>query len=284
MFDLRFYFVPEKPVDYGEVNVKLEGDFYEDISDEDKKKIDKKWKEIKEELGSKVYSSPGSLGVLWGAKNKDFVYKGADFKLNAVVAKTYEKRIVSDFIYRKTLVPVVGCALKLKSGEFIIQKRSKEMWFVPNVLDSSVAGYVNPTSSGLDFQEALYEKLERELGVNRAEVKDLRLTNVHSSRGDHSAAFSFVASCDLTREDILKGLNEKYVSDVEFVHEKDVKEFIIERYGKKGDLIGEGAAVLLTTLKNSDFLEAVSVLKKLGKSIEFGSVISGDFVITEMVK
>ena len=163
---------------------------------------------------------------------------------------------------------------------------------VANRYDGSIAGFVFNELGRLDFRRAILSKLERELGFTKEELDRLVLNHdgyklsiidIHNSVGlDFSGMVDFRIDIPMKFEDIIKRVNSKYLTAVTSVSKENISQFVYEHLvtpkSQDDELILDGAASLLCSLAESEFLEAVKEINKNNETIKFKKLIDGQLV------
>ena len=281
---IRFYFKPENPVDYGKLEIKVEGnDFSEILTENDRTVIEDNWDRLRKERGDKVFSRPGGLGTLYEVKDGVFTFRPTEFKVYIAVTNSYEGRLLSPSVYDNMRISAVGATLRLLDGSVFVHRRSPNVTHAKNMIDSSVAGLAPVDQLGItiDFKKALLEKLKRELKITEAEVKRLDFRGVHSSYDpDFSAMFDFSMDVALERGHIEERVDRSYFGEHFFVPSDKLPDFVVEHFANKRDMIGDGCANILASLDDAVFRETVGLIRKGMDNgvIQFGRLENGLFV------
>ena len=281
---IRFFYKPEKPVDYIKLEARVGGnDFSEVFTDRDKYVVEKNWEKLRVERGDKVFSKPGGLGSLLDTKDNVFTYKPTEFKAYIATTQTYQDRLLSPQVYDRMRVSAVGAVLKLADGNVFIHKRSSNVTHAGNMIDSSVAGlaHYDHEIGSINFRKSLFEKLRRELKIKDDEIKSIAFTGVHSSYDpDFSGMVDFAVETNLHARDIEERIDKSYFGEHFFVPNDKLANFVFEHYAIEKDMIGDGCATILASLDHNVFLGIVEKIRRQLDNgiIQFGRLENGLFV------
>jgi len=284
MPNIRFFYKPEKPLEYNELLVKVSGnDFSDMLTFGDRAVIENNWKKLREEKGDKVFSRPGGLGSLVDTKNNIFTYRPTEFKVYVAVTLTYQDKLLNNLVYDNMRVSAVGAVLKLADEKVFVHRRSINVTHAKSMVDSSVAGLVHFDYSigNLNFQKSLFEKLHRELKIKDEEVKNVAFTGVHSSYDpDFSGMADFAVETVLESGDIEERIDKNYFGEHYFIPVNKLADFVFNYYAVKRDMIGDGCAAILASLDHNLFFEAVRKINEHldGKVIQFGRLDNGLYI------
>ncbi len=272
---LTFLYIPKKVIPASKINALVQGkDFWNDLSKEEKAEIDKNWA-LLEKQG--LFSKPAGIGSLVDATNpNNLLYRPADFKTFAVLFKTASKKTFRKKLYSEMRTSCLGVAIILADETVVVQKRAKTLFACPGMWDSSVAGYCHNEKGKLDFLKAVYEKLARELNILTEDVKQIHFSGIHnSSAPELTGSATFNAFVNLSKTEIKRRANAKYVAELKFVHIRNIPRFCYEHFVEKKDIVGDGCATLLRALSDKEFKRAVEMINSKGKRIMFGTLKNG---------
>lgn len=278
---IEFFYKSKTPVDVSSLIINIyDKDFSEIIKATDNPIIEEVWQRLRQERGDKIFSKPRSLGTLYDARGNVLTFRPTEFKVYITTTLSYEQRSLSQQIYDSMRVGAVGVCVRTVDGFTFVHRRSAHVTHARNLIDSSVAGFVPINQSGkLDFSNAVYEKLKRELKINPEEVKSLRLTAVHHAyEPDFSGMCDFIVETNLEKGNLERRIDLTAFAEHFFVPQQDLLRFIIDHYVAKQDMVPDGCATLLSSLDHQTSLELIEQLKKLGKSIKFGNLENNVFV------
>lgn len=279
MRNLQIFLKTKKPLSPGFLEAKIHGgNFSEFLSEEDACFIEQQWKLRKEQYGEAIFS--GKLGSLFDIQGNYFYFKTTEFRDYLAISSSYDEQNMSKHIYNMMRASVVGAAVYCSDGKVFVQRRPLTATHAPGYLDSSVAGFCHPDCKGnLSLVDAVLEKLQRELHVNKDEIDTLDLAGAHSSPApDFSGGFAFYVTTSLSSEALGKRANAEYVCENHAIRIEHLPDFITHHFAVRGDMIGEGCAVLLASLEYSSFHKTVSRINHLKKKISFGTLKQGMFV------
>lgn len=224
------------------------------------------------------------LGSLWNTsiKNGKTVasYLPMEYKIyNAAIFPHSESEAVSHKLRNIIRVSSVGGIVSTKDNFFLLQKRGGKVSGGAGLIDSGAAGFC-PVNKALqlDFDGAMKEKLERELGIRDKEILSLKQTALFSSLGyEFTGMISYLVKVRMNLEDIKRRINPEYVKEIIGLKEEDISNFIIEHYCVKKDLINDGCASLLSAFDFSRFEFTVKEIQSRGRKIHFGKLSDGIF-------
>ncbi len=280
MNQVEVYFKSGMPIDIKEMMVGVgDKDFSRFFSGTDNEAIEQVWSNLLSERGGNVFSKPAGLGNLYNAEFTHLDYTTTDFRTYIGVSLTAEKRTLSPELYDEMRVSAVGGAVRLTDGQFFVHRRPANATHVPNMLDSSVAGfcYTNGTG-GLQVEKCLLEKLSRELHIQPNEIESMGLTDVHSSREpDFSGMMSFAIRARLDSREVKERIDGKYSGEFHFIPEEQLVDFVVDHFAVQKDMLGDGAAALLSYFPRPVFTDAVRRINKKEISIRFGDLQDGVF-------
>lgn len=179
-------------------------------------------------------------------------------------------------------VSSVGVAVRTSDKKIVVQQRPEGLT-AGGKYDSSAAGFCIVKDGVLDFDSAAYEKLERELGIDKRTAL-LRTIGVHTAEDFCSGMVSYYASIPLSFAALQEKANPAFVSGLEGVPVQDLASFVIETYCAD-QLIGDGCATFLAALQAlspeyvspNAFYDTVTAIRKRRRGIEFGAVREGVF-------
>ena len=277
---IQFFYTP---MDLSRVQVRPnydpQNDFLRILTESDRQKIELNWKEALKR--TQIWR--GELGSLVDTQEGNLQYAKTDYGVWRAIASPDlhpEYTTLSDLAYDKFRVSSVGIAVETIDGKVIVHRKPDN---VPagGKLDSSANGFCEVKNGQLDFGQAAYEKLERELKLTKEEILNLELRGVHSVVGKgsycNSGMLAYHAKTKLPFEEIKQKANGSYIADLISVEKGDLANFIVTHYAD-GSLIGDGCATLLASLDHKDFSIAVHTLRDSGKVIEFGFLRDGEFI------
>ena len=281
MSRIEFFYKPETPVDVSSLTIRIyDRDFSEIINASDNKTIEEVWQRLREEKGDKIFSKPRSLGTLYDARGNILTFRPTEFKVYIATTLSHEQRSLSQQIYDSMRVGAVGVCVRTIDGVTFINRRSPHVTHAKNLIDSSAAGFVPINQSGkLDFSNAVYEKLRRELKITPEEVISLKLTAVHHAyEPDFSGMCDFVVEINLEKGDLERRIDPNSFAEHFFVSQQELPAFIIDHYVVRQDMVPDGCATLLSSLNHQVSLELIEQLRRLGKSIKFGNLEDNLFI------
>lgn len=287
MRSIQFFYKPKNPVPYDSICTEVSGrNFSSFLNNSDNCIIEQIWHNLHEQRGDKVFSKPEGLGSLYNIFQNTFTYCPTDFKTYVATVLSSNALLLSSFVYANMRVSVIGGMLKLADGSIFIQRRALSLPVCGGMIDSSIAGFCHrDCEGGLNFRQAVFEKLYRELGIEEEVISHLSLSGVHSSRKyDFSGTFDFYLETNLKRATIEKKINQTYIAESFFIPQERIPEFILEHYAHNKDMSSEGCATLLAGLEHQHFLTTADALRAEGESIVFGSLRDGQFISDEQVK
>ena len=281
MSRIEFFYKPETPVDVSSLTIRIyDRDFSEIINASDNKTIEEVWQRLREEKGDKIFSKPRSLGTLYDARGNILTFRPTEFKVYIATTLSHEQRSLSQQIYDSMRVGAVGVCVRTIDGVTFINRRSPHVTHAKNLIDSSAAGFVPINQSGkLDFSNAVYEKLRRELKITPEEVISLKLTAVHHAyEPDFSGMCDFVVETNLEKGDLERRIDPNSFAEHFFISQRELPAFIIDHYIVRQDMVPDGCATLLSSLNHQASLELIEQLRRLGKSIKFGNLEDNLFI------
>ncbi len=281
MRKLQIFYHPERPVDGSALEAVIGGeDFSENFDEHDRGLIDSLWEDWRDAKGDLIFSSPGNLGTLFDIRGNCFIYQPTEFKVYLAAASSYLRKSLSQFIYDSLRTSVVGATVFTADNKLFIQRRPTTATHAPGFLDSSVAGFCHPIQDGkLPLLDALLEKISRELHIYEKEIEDIALTGAHSSPyPDFSGSFAFKVSTSLESGALKERINHHYIASHYFISPQELPEFILRHYALFKDMIGEGCAVLLSSLEYPAFQNTVERINAYERKIAFGTLKKGTFI------
>ncbi len=281
MRKLQILYHPEHPAEVSTLEAVIgEKDFSEKFAEHDRIFIDSLWADWKNAKGDLIFSSPGNLGTLFDIRGSLFLYQPTEFKVYLATSSSYPQKSLSPLIYDSLRTSVVGAAVFTADEKIFIQRRPETATHAPGFLDSSVAGFCHPSPDGkLSFLDALLEKLSRELHIREEEIASIALTGAHSSPyPDFSGSFAFKVSTSLESGSLKERINHYYIASHDFISPQELPGFILRHYALSQDMIGEGCAVLLSSLEYPLFQETVRRINKYERKIVFGTLKKGTFI------
>ncbi len=278
--EIEFYYKPEKPMPLSSLAAKVtENDFSQLFTDNDRNIIERIWKENILKKNPQSFSKPRSLATLHSALEKNFVYYGTEFKEYIAVSATSRERTLSDVVYQNMRVAAVGATLELNDGSIFVHRRSYNATHVAGIVDASCAGLCFVKENALlDPESDILKKCERELGLKRDEVQILGVTGIHSSYApDFSCVVDVALKSNIAPADLEARAKHVDFAEKWYIRKEELPEFVYEHFIEKKDMVGDGAAILLSCLEYSVFKENVERLRKAGKDIQFGQLKNGKF-------
>jgi len=267
----------ETQIDTSVVQSPVLSDFY---GDGDRERIERNWK-TQLENGFKFSNSVGSLYSTRRENGKVAgIYLPTEYLVyNAVAFPHSESEVLSEDFRKRMRVSSVGGVVITADEKTLVQKRAEGM-SAAGLYDSAAAGFCPLNTEGqLDFNAAVREKLKRELKVEEEHIGSLHRTGLWSSMGyDFSGMVGYVVSVNLTFEQIVAGMNQKYVGGMHGLEKKDVPGFIMDHYTGTRDLISDGCASLLCSLDRDSFDGLVKEINERGRNIAKGTLLKGQFI------
>ena len=249
----------------------------------DEEKIVDNWDS---QLKTGKFSYSAMVGSLWNVRKDNGVviasYLPTKYHVyNAVACPHKSSKSLSNKLRELMRVSSIGGVILTLDDKVLVQRRSTNV-FAGGLLDSGVAGFSKVDEEcRLNFDSAVFEKLERELDIFPKDVSLLCQTSLHSSMGhDYSGMIGYLIKVNMEFEKIKDKLNEKYIDNILPTSINQIPEFLFEHYVKREDMIGDGCALLLSILEPNAFMTTVQELKRRGKNIDFGILQEGKFVPT----
>ena len=121
--------------------------------------------------------------------------------------------------------------------------------------------------------------MSRELGLNPSDATLIGVTNVHSSEApDFSGMISFGLKTSLAPEQLKPIINPKTASEYFFVPKDKLVEFVVDKYIRTREMVGDGATVLMGALDRDQFNYVVQQIKVSRRRVEFGNLENGFLV------
>ncbi len=270
MTTIQYYFRPEKQVDIESAPrpVLLGTYFPEETTDEEKAIIS----EYEKRYYNPEYGPPA---VLFDTTGEEYAFMETSY---GIYRATIEGKLPR--MKRKMRISSVGGAI-LTNGQVLFQRRAYNLGQYGGKLDSGAAGIMHIKNGVLDPEAAIIEKLERELMIPNDEIEYLKVSCVHHASDPQaiSGMYGFVIGVSTKPADLRNRANPEYVAETVTVDQENLPRFIVENFCS-GDLIGDGAAVLLASLPYDVFLDTVRQINNSSPEyqIRFGRLNNGIFI------
>jgi hypothetical protein len=257
-------------------------DFAYLLTDKDTQIIAEEWKKIQKE-SPHAYSKPQSRATLWDTSNKTsklltLEYRTTDFATYATATRTSKERKLSPTTYEHMRIASVAAVIKLKDKSVMVHRRPKTLPHCPHMIDASVAGLVDVYNGKIDFEGSLEEKILRELRIPLNMVGKPEITaSVSTSAPSLSACITYLINSNLTRSEVSSCANKQFLRDITFIEDGKIPDFIVEHFGEKDEMCGDGAAALLACLPNDTFEQVMLKCNYPTQRIRFGTLREGIF-------
>jgi len=263
---VNFLYGPEMALP--RINTEMKEDPVVVASQWDTARIQRHWQ--KQSANPKIYSTPNSLATLFDSSATNCVFRPTDYK---TVSAVYRDRNLTEMLRKQMRIASVSGTVILKDGYIPVQRRAEDLLIAPGMLDSSFAGLVQISNGWLNHKKVAYGKLENELGIPDKTVKKMELRGMHSSERELTAMFDYRIRVSMKRSDL--SINKDLVSEVIFVRENDLPDFVFRHYMKKRDMIGDGVGTLSSSLSKDEFF---ALVKRMEGVIEKGYIDENEFV------
>jgi len=291
--EIEFFYTPESPVSPEALNVTMSGtEFSRHIAESDKPIIEQVWHD--KVLIANPKATAGPLATLASSHNGVLVCDASNFKDYVATTRTSlnpdfdkelralsldERRLQPDF-YGRMRILAVGAYLETGDGTILVHRRPSNATHAPNLIDSSCAGLCKIYDGGIiNPRKDLEEKMSRELGLNPSDATLIGVTNVHSSEApDFSGMISFGLKTSLAPEQLKPIINPKTASEYFFVPKDKLVEFVVDKYIRTREMVGDGATVLMGALDRDQFNYVVQQIKVSRRRVEFGNLENGFLV------
>ena len=280
--EIEFYYRPEKPVPFSSLTAHLlEEDFSSLKTEHDVQLIENRWNgivEAAERNGKKVFSKPRGLAMLFDTQGTTLAYKTTEYKDYNSVSTTSNEKSLSPRLYETMRVAAVGATLELGDGSIFIHRRSYQATHVAGVIDSSCAGLCFVRDGKINPEQDLLQKLEKELGLKREEVEIKGIVGIHSAYApDFSGLIDVALKTPLMPGDLAVRTKDIDFPERLYVLKEDLPDFVYHHYIEDKDMVGDGAAILLSCLDEKKFRESIEKMQRAGKDISFGNLVQGTF-------
>ncbi len=171
----------------------------------------------------------------------------------------------------------VGSAVVTKDKKVCIQRRQKGL-LAGGYFDSGAAGLCKVSEGKLDFEMAIREKLQRELGINNENIESLVQTGVHTSTDYCSGMVTYAINTNLTFNNLKNQANKEYVNELIGIDLDKLPEFVVYHYNKRKEMVGDGCATLLEAIENPLRKKVIDEINKKTPKIFFGTLTEGKFI------
>ncbi len=281
--DIEIYYHPEKPVSIDSLQMKvLDKDFSERCTEQDIEYINNFWNTEIIPKYPQATSTPRGRANLIGVSlyPQSFIFEYVEYKQYLATSRTAEQQPnpLSQRIYDSMQIAAVGAALILPDDTVLVHRRACNATHVAGVFDCSTAGVLPVDANVVYIERGLHEKIKRELGLNPEDLLTKKITGVHSAGSpDFSGLITTVLHTPLSRQDIEKRMKPDIFPEVKYIPHKELADFVIDRY-IADDMNHDGAMTLLSSLDIGEWYDAVEILQKKGKKIEFGALNCRGFI------
>ncbi|MEK6850239.1 MAG: hypothetical protein AABX85_01550 [Nanoarchaeota archaeon] len=252
-------------------------EFYDD---NDTEKIDSNWQA---QLAAGNFRNL-PMGSLWNTRQENSrivaSYLPTEYKVYNAVAFPHNSNNPPSYRLRSLMrISSVGGVIFTSDDKILMQKRAEGVT-AAGLIDSVVAGFcVSNDKNKLDFDCAIKEKLKREAVIDQKEVSSLEQRSLFSSIGyDFSGMIGYLVKTTLSSQEIALRANKKYIGSIYALKKNEIFDFIARHYIKEQDMTGDGCAVLLSCLEQSEFEDVVEEIKSRGAKIQFGQLSEGKFI------
>ncbi|MAE13136.1 hypothetical protein CMO92_01100 [Candidatus Woesearchaeota archaeon] len=260
-------------------DIQIENTLFTDaLTEEERQQIGEFWNQIKEQARqagkNPPFSKPNGLGTLFDTTDS-ITYNQTQFKEYLFVSRNPEA--LPPEKRNRMKVSSVGATVWSKEGYTIVHRRHKDADHVPNVYDASVAGLCQNTNRTLNFDSALTEKLERELGITHNHIEDISPTSLHSCGSpDFSGMFTYSIQTNLSLSEIAEKALERWGPHFVILPPDEIPDFVIDNYGT-GPACLDGAVTLAAAISTTYYQRTLDGLKEKGRTIASGYLEDGTF-------
>lgn len=256
----------------------LDRDFSTRATSDDRRILDENWAGVLAKASDpKPFSKPHGLATLYDTQGGVLSYETTEFKdYLGISTLSCGERPLRKTLYDHMRVAAVSSALILADDTVFVHQRSEKATHAAGLYDASCGGlcHVDPQGN-LNPAKWLAEKLKRELKISPEEVRNVRLTGVHSCAApDFSGMFSVSLESPLESGQLRERLGAQDAA-YDFVPRAHLAEYVFDHFVTRKDMAGDGVAVLLASLPEQEFKDSIARLRQAGTSIEFGTLING---------
>ena len=291
MANIEIYRKFDKLIDPSLLEMKISDQgFSQFLSDKDRAIIEREWAKVKSENPKAFYNENGN-GSLHNTTNNVLTFLPTDFHVYVAAPRTSEKMEMSQDFYDNMRIASIGAVVRGKDSKLCVHQRSPGETHVPNAWDSSVAGIArirkNSRRISIYPEIDLYEKLDREIGIQPAEISRLGISGVHhSGHPDYSGMMDFVVNTKLDSEEMIqraleiesKKADSKNRRKWQILTPADLPDFVLGHYDiNRGHVCLDGGATLMMSMTQKDFNYTLLGLRAKGMSVEFGQLENGLF-------
>ncbi len=292
MTDIEIYRKVDNPIDPSLLEIEISNQsFSQFLSDNDKAIIEREWVKVKKKNPKAFYNENGN-GSLHDTTNNTLTFFPTDFRVYVAGPRTSASGEMSQKFYSNMRIASIGAVVRGKDGKLCVHQRSPGETHVPNAWDSSVAGIArarkNSNGSSIDTKVDLYEKLDREIGIQPTEISRLGVSGVHHvGHPDYSGMVDFVVDTKIDSEEIIqraleiesKKIDSNNRRKWQILNQPELPDFVLSHYDiNRGHACLDGGATLMMSMAQKDFDYTLRELRNKGMTIEFGQLEDGLFV------
>ena len=151
----------------------------------------------------------------------------------------------------------------------------------------------NSNGSSIDAKIDLYEKLDREIGIQPTEISRLGISGVHHvGHPDYSGMIDFVVDTKVDSEEMIqraleiesKKTDSKNRRKWQILDKSALPYFVLSHYDiNQGHICLDGGATLMMSMAQKDFDYTLREFRSKGMLIEFGQLENGLFIPAQSI-